>query len=74
MAHDRHMAALPMLLQAAVDWARTVDATRCHVALSTEDTDKQAHFQELGFIETDERVAFEMGDRVVEGRVFARNI
>ncbi len=74
MAHDRHMAALPILLEAAVDWARTSGATRCHVALSTEDTDKQERFEELGFAATAERVAFEMGDRVVEGRVLARSI
>ncbi len=74
MARDRHMAALPALLQAAVDWARTVGATRCHLALSIEDTDKQARFQELGFMATGEQVAFEMGDRAVEGRVLERSI
>ena len=66
--------ALPMLLAAAVDWARTSGAIRCLVALSTEDTDKQERFEELGFTVTAERVAFEMEDRMVEGRVMARSI
>ena len=55
VARDRHMAALPILLEAAVDWARTSGATRCHVAVSIEDTDKQERFEELGFTATAER-------------------
>lgn len=74
VAHDRHMAALPTLLQAALDWARDSGAIRCLAAICQEDTDKQAHFETLGFMATDERVAFEMGDRVVEGRLLAQSI
>ena len=74
MAHDRHMSALPGLLQESVDWARARGARRCHAAIADEDSDKQQQFEKLGFTVTDERVAFEIGDRVVEGRVSARSI
>jgi GNAT superfamily N-acetyltransferase len=74
VAHHRHMSALPELLQASADWGRARGARRCHAIISHEDSDKQNQFEALGFTSTDERIAFEMGDRVVEGRVLARSI
>ena len=66
--HKHHLGAWEALIQAAVDWGVSSDATRVYADVSVEDDEKRALFKSIGFTGASEGKPFDLGGRQVGTR------